>query len=118
MNTHWLLLLHTGLQVAAGRGVSVVAEDAIDLRLDLSSQARELTQRPAPQRTIVQCLGTETLTRACHFENVYYELKSSRFVHVGVAGATADVFGDDTQSGDPWLRLIRCAISVQTQIAQ
>lgn len=62
-----------------------------------------------PQRTIMQCLGTQTLTRACHFENVYYDLSSSRFVHYGIHGATPDVFGDDHQPGDPWLHLIRSA---------
>lgn len=58
----------------------------------------------------MQCLGTQTLTRACHFENVYYDLSSSRFVHYGIDGATPDIFGDDYKPEDPWLRMTRCAL--------
>lgn len=62
----------------------------------------------APQRTTMQCLGTQTLTRACHFENVYYDLKTTRFVHFGTADAEPHAFGDDIDFKDPWLRLTRC----------
>lgn len=58
-------------------------------------------------RTYMQCLGTQTMTRACHFQNVYYELKTSRFVHYGVAGARPSVFGDAHRQNEPWLRLVR-----------
>jgi len=61
-----------------------------------------------PQRTIMQCLGTTTLTRACHFENVYYNISGNRFVYFGPDGATPDLFGRGL-AGEPWLRLIRCA---------
>lgn len=61
----------------------------------------------AHERTLMQCLGTQTMTRACHFENVYYDLNTSRFVHYGVAGATPGMFGDDYRPEDPWLRLVR-----------
>ena len=61
-----------------------------------------------PQRTIMQCLGTTTLTRACHFENVYYNISGKRFVYFGPEGANSELFGQDVD-GEPWLRLIGCA---------
>ena len=61
-----------------------------------------------PRRTIMQCLGTTALTRACHFENVYYNISGNRFVYFGPDGATPDLFGRGL-AGEPWLRLIRCA---------
>eukprot|EP00892_Ulva_mutabilis_P012457 jgi/Ulvmu1/9584/UM054_0014.1 len=61
----------------------------------------------APQRTIMQCLGTEALTRACHFENVYYAISSKRFAYFGPDGSASELFGKDDQPGEPWLRLIR-----------
>ena len=61
-----------------------------------------------PQRTIMQCLGTTTVTRACHFENVYYNISGKRFVYFGPAGATSEQFGEN-RDGEPWLRLIGCA---------
>ena len=65
------------------------------------------TASAEPQRTVMQCLGSETLTRACHFQDVFYDLDSARFLHYGAAGASADFFGDD-KPGYPWLRLSRC----------
>lgn len=63
-----------------------------------------------PQRTIMQCLGTSAVTRACHFENVYYDIKVKRFVYFGTSGATPELFGAGVPD-EPWLRLIRCAPS-------
>eukprot|EP00892_Ulva_mutabilis_P006239 jgi/Ulvmu1/3988/UM183_0007.1 len=60
----------------------------------------------ALQRTVMHCLGTRTLTRACHFENVYYEIREHRFVYFGPAGATPELFGE-VKPGEPWLRLMR-----------
>lgn len=108
------LWLQVGLVL--GRELSVGIQD---LRVDLSGRIDIDVDRPrvavgdssAPKRTIMQCLGTVTLTRACHFENVYYDLSSERFVHYGIAGARQEVFGDDNPetSDNPWLRLIRYA---------
>ena len=64
-----------------------------------------------PQRTIMQCLGTTTLTRACHFENVYYNISGGRFVYFGPEGATPELFGQGL-AGEPWLRLVRCALGL------
>ena len=100
-----LALLSSGQPTAFARSLSVSDTDSGQMQ-----PPGELAVSAAgPQRTVMQCLGTQTLTRACHFENVYYDLNSSRFVHYGIDGATADVFGDDQRPGDPWLRLIRYA---------
>lgn len=113
------ILLQAGL--ALGRELNLGVQD---LRLDLSERDKDppsARERKGPRRTIMQCLGTETLTRACHFENVYYELSTERFVHFGIAGARQEVFGDDTpiasMPDDPWLRLIKCARRIYTCIS-
>lgn len=64
-----------------------------------------------PKRTFMRCLGTTALTRACHFENVYYNISGNRFVYFGPEGATPDLFGQGVP-GEPWLRLIRCVTVV------
>lgn len=70
---------------------------------------------PSPRTTVMKCLGTTTVTRACHFEDVYYELDSKRFVYFGPPGAAPELFGQSHRAGEPWLRLIRCGIPVQHQ---
>lgn len=60
-----------------------------------------------PQRTVMQCLGSETLTRACHFQNIFFDLQSRRFQYYGAEGTSAEFFGDN-KPGYPWLRLSRC----------
>ena len=62
-----------------------------------------------PQRTVMQCLGTQTLTRACHFDNIYYDIKDQQFVFYGVEGASPEVFSDSKRPEQPWLRLVRFA---------
>lgn len=64
-----------------------------------------------PQRTFMQCLGTQTLTRACHFDNLYYDIKEQEFVFFGVEGASSEVFSDSKHPDleQPWLRLVRSA---------
>eukprot|EP00892_Ulva_mutabilis_P006234 jgi/Ulvmu1/3983/UM183_0002.1 len=59
----------------------------------------------APRRTIMHCLGTTTLTRACHYENVYYDIGSRRFAYFGPEGSTSDLFGE-IKPEEPWLRLV------------
>lgn len=88
---------------AAGRRLTIGMQDEHD-KTDVQPAAPQRTRG----RTIMQCLGTETLTRACHFENIYYDLNTSRFVHYGMAAAVPDAFGDNINSEDPWLRLARC----------
>ena len=118
------LQLRGGLTVAVGhlRGLTVSAEDATtadsgyaapltssgDLEREDGESSNQLDVEAGARRTRMQCLGSQTLTRACHFEDVYYDLRSSRFVHYGIEGATPDVFGDDQKRGEPWLRLVRC----------
>lgn len=118
------LQLPCGLTVAVGhlRSLTVSAEDATkadtgyaallsssaDLERADGGVSHQLDVEAGARRTRMQCLGSQTLTRACHFEDVYYDLRSSRFVHYGIEGATPDVFGDDQKRGEPWLRLVRC----------
>eukprot|EP00892_Ulva_mutabilis_P006235 jgi/Ulvmu1/3984/UM183_0003.1 len=59
------------------------------------------------QRTVMRCVGTTTLTRACLFENVYYDLTRRRFIYFGPEGSTAEQFGEPAKPNEPWLRLIR-----------
>lgn len=68
----------------------------------------------APRRTYMKCLGTTTSTRACHLQDVYYDLRSGHFLYYGPAGAAPGQFGrgEEHPRGDPWLRLIRYAPAV------
>lgn len=74
----------------------------------------EVDDRPA--RTYMRCLGTTTATRACHFQDVYYDINSKHFIYYGPEGAEAEVFGQPVKAGDPWLRLIRCALIDATAV--
>eukprot|EP00892_Ulva_mutabilis_P012438 jgi/Ulvmu1/9567/UM053_0056.1 len=94
------LLLQAGLVM--GRSLSVASPDE-HAAGSAAGRGTELAQ----QRTLMQCLGTQTLTRACHFEHLYYDLNSTRFLFYGIEGATPDIFGDSLSPGDPWLRLVR-----------
>eukprot|EP00892_Ulva_mutabilis_P012455 jgi/Ulvmu1/9582/UM054_0012.1 len=78
---------------------------------DSDAAADSTDAESAPQRTIMQCLGTEALTRACHFENVYYAISSKRFVYFGPDGSASELFGKG-KPGEPWLRLIRAIAAV------
>lgn len=79
--------------------------------VDVPATADQLQDgdRAGPQRTFMQCLGSQLLTRACHFQDIYYDLNSTRFVYYGTADSGADVFGDQPLPNDAWLRLTRCA---------
>ena len=61
-------------------------------------------------RTLMRCLGVRTITRACHFENIYYDFRKERFVYFGSEGSTSRVFGEPAKPNQPWLKLIRCDI--------
>eukprot|EP00892_Ulva_mutabilis_P006238 jgi/Ulvmu1/3987/UM183_0006.1 len=74
--------------------------------LELRSSVNGVGAESVPQRTIMQCLGTMTLTRACHFENVYYNISGKRFIYFGPDGAASELYGE-VKPGDPWLRLVR-----------
>lgn len=57
--------------------------------------------------TSMRCLGTTTTTRACHFQDLYYDVGSGHFIYYGPAGSTPKLFGVVPAPNDPWLRLIR-----------
>eukprot|EP00892_Ulva_mutabilis_P002583 jgi/Ulvmu1/12325/UM089_0009.1 len=95
-----------GLQSNDGRwkpGGTALALRAYDSASDAESTPTEA----ALQRTAMRCVGTTTLTRACHFENVYYDLKKRRFIYFGPEGSTSEQFGEPARPKEPWLRLVR-----------
>eukprot|EP00892_Ulva_mutabilis_P012437 jgi/Ulvmu1/9566/UM053_0055.1 len=77
-------------------------------RRDEAATATESS--PWLSRTVMQCLGGRLVTRACHFENIYYEVRSKRFVYFGPDGATSLAFGELPKPGEPWLKLVRGVI--------
>lgn len=103
-----LFVLSGGLPAVVSRGLSASADSGQATASVARDDGNVAAAAGGAKRTVMQCLGTQTLTRACHFENVYYDLNSTRFVHFGVEGATAEVFGDDLKPDEAWLRLIRC----------
>eukprot|EP00892_Ulva_mutabilis_P002582 jgi/Ulvmu1/12324/UM089_0008.1 len=117
----WLAIgMSTAVPAAIARSLNEAAvrwqptpDGAITTALALRSQSGDVAFEsdevpPAPRRTIMHCLGTTTLTRACHFENVYYEIGKKRFAYYGPEGSTPDQFGDINPK-EPWLRLVRDA---------
>ena len=62
----------------------------------------------SPQWTAMRCIGTTTTTRACHFQNIYYELSSERFVYFGPTDAAWEHYGHQPDPDSPWMRLVRC----------
>lgn len=104
----WLFSAALALSVpgAVPRSLNLSAQD-LDTGLAGASAEGPGAAYAAQNRTFMQCLGTQTMTRACHFQNVYYDLQTSRFVHYGIASAKASTFGDDIESNEPWLRLVR-----------
>lgn len=65
------------------------------------------TVGPDVAPTMMRCLGTTTTTRACHFQDLYYDIGSGHFVYYGPAGSTPNLFGVAPAPNEPWLRLIR-----------
>lgn len=80
----------------------------LEAAVELPGQGTSAAVAPSPRTTVMKCLGTTTVTRACHFEDVYYELESKRFVYFGPPGVAPELFGQSHKAGEPWLRLIRC----------
>eukprot|EP00892_Ulva_mutabilis_P012436 jgi/Ulvmu1/9565/UM053_0054.1 len=111
------VLLYACANAPGMRSVATNFDRAGEARPDRASIS-ESSPEAEQQRTIMQCLGTDTLTRACHFEHVYYDLVSTRFVFYGAQGATPDVFGDPPSPGNPWLRLIRRGIGWERGMAE
>lgn len=96
----WVAPWDTPAQAYAQRGLVADRDDGAD---------PQLIDEPGT-RTVMRCLGTTIVTRACHFEDVYYELESKRFVYFGPPGASPELFGRSpvAEDDEPWLRLIRC----------